>query len=81
MFEEYTAPLTCWQTKKENIPPLSTAEKLAVVEAEAREAEEERQQAPANPHKRKQTNPNRRKASRRRSTLSPEELAALMGVR
>lgn len=67
------------QTKKENIPPVSIQEKLAAVEAEAQEAEAKRKEG--KPQKRKQTNPGHRKASRRRSTLSPEELAALMGVR
>ena len=65
---------------KENGPPLSMPEKLAAIESEARVAEQQRQQE--NPQKRKQMDkPSWRKASRRRSTLSPEELAALMGVR
>ncbi|ERF72141.1 hypothetical protein EPUS_02932 [Endocarpon pusillum Z07020] len=59
---------------------LSVAEKLAKVEAEAREAEENRQQQ-GEPHKRKALKSSRpKKVSRRRSTLSPEELAQLMGV-
>jgi hypothetical protein len=56
---------------------------LAIIEAEAREAEEMRQQQEMMAHKSKrkaskQLGP--KKASRRRSTLSPEELAHLMGV-
>ncbi|KAF7512610.1 hypothetical protein GJ744_000871 [Endocarpon pusillum] len=59
---------------------LSLAEKLAIIEAEAREAEENRQQQ-GERHKRKAPKSSRpKKASRRRSTLSPEELAQLMGV-
>ncbi len=62
-------------------PLLSVAEKLAITEAEAREAEERRQQQRAT-HKRKaSTSSGQHKTSRRRSTLSPEELAQLIGVR
>ena len=67
------------------LPALTVSEKLAAIEAEAKEAEEERQrQQEAAIHKRKV--PAKRKAdnlrrSRRRSTLAPEELAQLMGVR
>jgi hypothetical protein len=67
------------------LPALTVSEKLAAIEAEAKEAEEERQrQQEAATHKRKV--PAKRKAdnlrrSRRRSTLAPEELAQLMGVR
>lgn len=61
---------------------MTVAEKLAAVEAEAREAERA-DEAKEITHKRKK--PNRlvgqRKGSRRRSTLSPEELASLMGGR
>jgi hypothetical protein len=54
-----------------------------MIEVEAREAEEMRQQQEMMKHKikrkaSKQLGP--KKASRRRSTLSPEELAHLMGV-
>ncbi|ETN37484.1 uncharacterized protein HMPREF1541_07106 [Cyphellophora europaea CBS 101466] len=59
-------------------PSLSVAEKLAEVEAEAKAAEAERAQEVT--HKRK-PKPKRSEKSRRRSTLSPEELAQLMGVR
>ena len=68
------------QTKKENIPPMTVFEKLAAVEAEAKEAEEARQRQ-ERPHKRKASKPLMRGKARRRSTLSPEELANLMGVR
>jgi len=69
------------QAKKENIPPLTISQKLAAIEAEAKEAEERRQHEEMT-HKRKATRPGGwRKATRRRSTLSPDELAALMDVR
>ena len=59
-------------------PPLSVADKLAMIEAEAREAEQQQDLK----HKRKAPRPlGQGKASRRRSTLSPEELAQLMGMR
>lgn len=61
--------------------PLSVTEKLALIEAEAREAEESRQQEEVT-HKRKVSKlSGTKKSSRRRSTLSPAELAQLMGVR
>lgn len=73
--------LTLNQSKKENLPPMTVSEKLAAVEAEAKEAEEVREHE-AKPQKRKASKPLLgRKATRRRSTLSPEELASLMGVR
>jgi Afadin- and alpha -actinin-Binding len=59
--------------------PMSVAEKLAVIEAEAKAAEETRKEDVT--HKRKAKNNKTKKTSRRRSTLSPEELASLMGVR
>ena len=68
------------QAKKENVPPMTVFEKLAAVEAEAKEAEEARQWK-ERPHKRKASKPLIRGKARRRSTLSPEELANLMGVR
>lgn len=68
------------QAKKENVPPMTVFEKLAAVEAEAKEAEETRQWE-ERPHKRKASKPLIRGKARRRSTLSPEELANLMGVR
>jgi hypothetical protein len=68
------------QEKKENVPPMTVFEKLAAVEAEAKEAEEARQWE-ERPHKRKASKPLIRGKARRRSTLSPEELANLMGVR
>lgn len=69
------------QTKKDHSPPMTVFEKLAAVEAEAKEAQETRRRE-ERPHKRKASKPlSRGKASRRRSTLSPEELANLMGVR
>jgi hypothetical protein len=68
------------QAKKENVPPMTVFEKLAAVEAEAKEAEEARQWE-ERPHKRKASKPLIRGKARRRSTLSPEELANLMGVR
>lgn len=55
-------------------------EKLAAVEAEAKEAEEVKQEE-ERPYKRKALKPLMRGKARRRSTLSPEELANLMGVR
>lgn len=59
-------------------PPMTIDEKLAAIENEAKEAELVREMEPT--HKRKaKRRPEAR--SRRRSTLSPEELAALMGVR
>ncbi|RMZ91086.1 hypothetical protein DV736_g1677, partial [Chaetothyriales sp. CBS 134916] len=61
-------------------PPLSIAEKLAAVEAEAQEAEQERQRLRGS-QKRKAKPARFKKGGRRRSTLSPEELAALMGAR
>lgn len=62
-------------------PPLSIAEKLAIIEVEAREAEESRRQQQDNKHKRKASKSwEQKKANRRRSTLSPEELARLMEV-
>jgi hypothetical protein len=67
------------------LPALTVSEKLAAIEAEAQEAEEERRrQQEVVTHKRKV--PGKRKAdglrrSRRRSTLAPEELRELMGVR
>lgn len=70
---------------KSTLPALTVSEKLAAIEAEAKEAEEERlRQQEAVMHKRKV--PLKRKAdnlrrSRRRSTLAPQELAELMGVR
>ncbi|RMZ78315.1 hypothetical protein DV737_g3936, partial [Chaetothyriales sp. CBS 132003] len=60
--------------------PRSVAEKLAAVEAEAQEAEQERQRRLGS-QKRKAKPARFKKAGRRRSTLSPEELAALMGAR
>jgi predicted nuclease with TOPRIM domain len=72
--------LTSKQAKKENVPPMTIFEKLAAVEAEAKEAEEARQQE-EKPRKRKASKPLMRGKARRRSTLSPEELANLMGVR
>ena len=68
------------QAKKENIPPMTVFEKLAAVEAEAKEAEDARQRE-ERPHKRKASKPLMRGKARRRSTLLPEELADLMGVR
>jgi Afadin- and alpha -actinin-Binding len=68
------------QAKKENVPPMTVFEKLAAVEAEAKEAEEAKQWE-ERPHKRKASKPLIRGKARRKSTLSPEELANLMGVR
>jgi hypothetical protein len=60
------------QTKKDHSPPMTVFEKLAAVEAEATEAQETRRRE-ERPHKRKASKPlSRGKASRRRSTLSPE---------
>ena len=79
--------LTNSQAKKEDIPSMTIEEKLALAEAEAKEAEARREAAEAkaqtqNPNKRKASRPLMgRKASRRRSTLAPDELAQLMGVR
>ena len=70
---------------KSTLPALTVSEKLAAIEAEAKEAEAERQRERAEAtYKRKPAA--KRKAdnlrrSRRRSTLAPEELAELMGVR
>ena len=83
----YLSLLTNSQAKKENIPSMTIEEKLALAEAEAKEAEARREAAEAkaqtqNPNKRKASRPLMgRKASRRRSTLAPDELAQLMGVR
>ena len=73
--------LSSGQARKENLPPMTVSEKLAAVESEAKEAEKVREQE-ERPQKRKASKPLMgRKATRRRSTLSPEELANLMGVR
>ena len=60
-------------------PQMSVADKLAAVEAEANSAEETRKRDGS--HKRKANPKALRKTGRRRSTLSPEELASLMGAR
>ncbi|EXJ86276.1 hypothetical protein A1O1_06646 [Capronia coronata CBS 617.96] len=66
------------QTQRAGAPSLTVAEKLAAVEAEANEA---RNLSPQQLRKRKQVGSQRtKKGSRRRSTLSPEELAALIGI-
>jgi hypothetical protein len=65
--------------KSKDAPAMSVSEKLAAVEAEAKQAEEVRQADGS--HKRKPITKPTRKNARRRSTLSPEELALLMGVR
>jgi hypothetical protein len=59
-------------------PPQSIAEKLAAVEADAKAAREQQSEEIRRKRKRQ---PTRRDKARRRSTLSPEELAALMGGR
>ena len=59
-------------------PPMTVDEKLAAIENEAKEAELARELEPTHKRKAKRRTEAR---SRRRSTLSPEELAALMGVR
>jgi len=59
---------------------LTVSQKLAAIEADAREAEDELLAVGAG-SKRKQPKATRqRKASRRKSTLSPEELASLMNA-
>ncbi len=58
---------------------MSVAEKLALVEEEAKAANQTAKVKAS--HKRKAQPKISRKAGRRRSTLSPEELASLMGVR
>ncbi|EXJ61564.1 hypothetical protein A1O7_01992 [Cladophialophora yegresii CBS 114405] len=72
------------KTMKQREPPLSISEKLAAVEAEALQARRQPPSAHMEPgRKRKHANANgakTRKAYRRRSTLSPEELAELMGI-
>lgn len=62
-------------------PVLTVSEKLAAVEADAIEAQRPEGGSPGS-RKRKhdQTQRSRRKGARRRSTLSPEELAELMGI-
>jgi DNA-binding transcriptional regulator YiaG len=69
---------------KQREPAMSISEKLAAVEAEALQAQQQPPSSHAEPgRKRKHTNANSvrtRKATRRRSTLSPEELAELMGI-
>ncbi|KIW69854.1 hypothetical protein PV04_02177 [Phialophora macrospora] len=69
---------------KRREPAMSISEKLVAVEAEALQAQRQSPSSQAAPgRKRKQINDNgtrTRKASRRRSTLSPEELAELMGI-
>ena len=60
-------------------PPMSVAEKLAAVEEDAKAAKEVGEGVAT--HKRKAETNAPRKAARRRSTLSPEELASLMGVK
>jgi Afadin- and alpha -actinin-Binding len=60
-------------------PLLSVAEKLAAVEADAKDAEETRKRDGT--RKRKALSKGSRKTGRRRSTLSPEELASLMRIR
>ena len=69
------------QTKRQE-PVLSTAEKLAAVEADALEAQQVVTLHAGSGKKRKYgaNGVKTRKAARRRSTLSPEELAELMGI-
>lgn len=62
--------------KSKEVPALSVGEKLAAVEAEA-----EQVRKADGSHKRKPNVRTTRKNARRRSTLSPQELASLMGVR
>jgi hypothetical protein len=61
---------------------LTVAEKLAAVEAEALQAQQSAQvqSGPGKKRKYAANGVKTRKASRRRSTLSPEELAELMGI-
>lgn len=84
ILDENTRPLsttrskTLHQASVTKKSRLSMAEKLAAVEEEAKAAEVGRAQEVT--HKRKAKS-KRTERSRRRSTLSPEELAQLMGVR
>jgi hypothetical protein len=82
IMDENTRPITARSKIPRQAPPkkprLSIAEKLAAVEAEAQIAQVEREQEVT--HKRK-PKAKRTERSRRRSTLSPDELAQLMGVR
>ncbi|KEF56680.1 uncharacterized protein A1O9_06869 [Exophiala aquamarina CBS 119918] len=69
------------QAKRREEPVLTMSEKLAAVEAEAVEVQKPGEEGPRS-RKRKLDQPQRprRKGARRRSTLSPEELAELMGI-
>ena len=59
------------QAKKENVPPMTVFEKLAAVEAEAKEAEEAKQWE-ERPHKRKASKPLIRGKARREAPSHPK---------
>ena len=69
------------QKKRKLSPPMGITQKLAAIEAEALEAERARKQNMENSSAVKKMKTTSRKASRRRSTLKPEELQRLMGMR
>ena len=60
---------------------MSISEKLAAIEAEAREAEEVRLQQEVSLKRKASKRLREKQRSRRKSTLSPEELAQLLGMR
>jgi hypothetical protein len=81
IIDENTRPISRIprQTKKiPQSPPMTVSEKLKAIEADAVRAETERHEEVTHKRKPKQKRVDR---ARRRSTLSPEELAALMGAR
>ncbi|KPI37134.1 uncharacterized protein AB675_3725 [Cyphellophora attinorum] len=81
IIDENTRPISRIprQTKKApQSPPMTVSEKLKAIEADAVMAEAERNEEVTHKRKPKQKRVDR---ARRRSTLSPEELAALMGAR
>jgi hypothetical protein len=87
IIDENTRPISLTRSKiprqpstTRKSPPMTVNDKLAAVEAEAKAAETRRKQEAAQKRKVK-TKPKKVDKSRRRSTLSPDELAGLMGVK
>jgi hypothetical protein len=87
ILDENTRPVSSTRSKiprqpsaSRKSPPMTVGDKLAAVEAEAKAAESRRRQDAT--QKRKATAKAKKvDKGRRRSTLSPDELAGLMGVR